>query len=298
MYLPQEIIDLITFYVEIDTSQYLSRTSTARAFRITNDKNRKNLAQLRLVNKSFCHSASTRLFRHIIAIAHSSYDTTQLPSLGRLVNLSKIPYAQYVRQVDIGYGSFPCSIREISLYTEDLAALLSSCLRQFHNLKALDFRGPPLALLPHDKIKASIDSILMSLCYVPLPNLTELEIQLPMTNDFAPLFAENISTLRIPIEQTLSCLQYLGLHVYAQTNQQSCAAYLLRIVELSTNLTSLSLSSTNYLSIDSLELGSEVHLRFLSLHKVRISSRNLVNIIERCNESMRYIQLKHVKIES
>ncbi|KAJ6142170.1 hypothetical protein N7497_011269, partial [Penicillium chrysogenum] len=179
-----------------------------------------------------------------------------------------------------------------------LAALLSSCLRQFYNLKALDFRGPPLALLPHDKIKASIDSILMSLCYVPLPNLTELEIQLPMTNDFAPLFAENISTLRIPIEQTLSRLQYLGLHVYAQTNQQSCAAHLLRIVELSTNLTSLSLSSTNYLSIDRLELGSQVCLRFLSLHKLRISSRSLVNIIEQCSESMHYIELKHLKIES
>jgi hypothetical protein len=214
------------------------------------------------------------------------------------VNLSKSPYAQYVRQVDIGYGSFPCSIRKVSLYTEDLAALLSSCLRQFHNLKALDFCGPPLALLPHDKIKASIDSILMSLCYVPLPDLTELGIQLPMTNDFAPLFAENISTLRIPIEQTLSRLQYLGLHVYAQTNQQSCAIHLLRIVELSTNLTSLSLSSMNYLSIDRLELGSTVHLRFLSLRKVRISSRTLVNIIEQCNESMQYIELRHVKIES
>ncbi|CAP86434.1 hypothetical protein PCH_Pc20g11050 [Penicillium rubens Wisconsin 54-1255] len=138
----------------------------------------------------------------------------------------------------------------------------------------------------------------MSLCYVPLPNLTELEIQLPMTNDFAPLFAENISTLRIPIEQTLSRLQYLGLHVYAQTNQQSCAAHLLRIVELSTNLTSLSLSSTNYLSIDRLELGSQVCLRFLSLHKLRISSRSLVNIIEQCSESMHYIELKHLKIES
>lgn len=138
----------------------------------------------------------------------------------------------------------------------------------------------------------------MSLCYVFLPSLTELEIQLPMTNDFAPLFAENTSPLRIPIEQTLSRLQYLGFHVYAQTNQQSCAAYFLWIVELSTNLTSLSLSSTNYLSIHSLELGSEVHLRFLSLYKVRISSRNLVDMIEQCNESMHYIHLNHVKIES
>lgn len=57
--------------------------------------------------------------------------------------------------------------------------------------------------------------MLMLLCYVPLPILTELELQLPMTKDFAPLLAENICTLRIPIEQTLSRLHYLGLHVYA-----------------------------------------------------------------------------------
>ncbi|KAJ5507699.1 hypothetical protein N7527_009842, partial [Penicillium freii] len=298
MYLPTEIIDLITFYVEINTSHSSSTKSTVRECRIMNDSNRTDLAKLRFVNKSLCRSASARLFRHIIAVAHSSYHNTQLPSLGRLVNLSNSPYAQYVRQVDIGYSSFPCSLQEVILYTEDLAALLSPCLRQFPNLKALDFRGPPLACLPYDKIKASIDSMLMSLCYVPLPNLTELELQLPMTNDFAPLFAENISALRIPIEQTLNRLHHIGLHVYAQTNQQSCVAYLSRIVELSTNLTSLSLSSTNYLSIDSLKLDSTVRLQCLSLRKVKISSRNLINIIEQCNESLQYIELRDVKIES
>jgi len=138
----------------------------------------------------------------------------------------------------------------------------------------------------------------MSLCYMPLPNLTELEIQLPMTNDFAPFFAENTSTLRIPIEQIFNRLHYLGLHVYAQTNQQSHAYNFLRIVELSTSLDSLSLSSTNYLSIDRLRLGSTVRLRFLSLHRVKISSRNLTNVIEQCTESMQYIELRHVKIES
>jgi Leucine-rich repeat (LRR) protein len=213
------------------------------------------------------------------------------------VSISSSQYAQYVRQVDLGYGSLPCSVEDIILYTEDLVGLLSSCLRQFPNLKALDFSGPPLTSLPHDKMKASIDPILMALCYVPLPNLTELEIQLPMTNDFAPLFAEKISILRIPIEQTLNRLHHLGLHVYAQTNQQSCATHLLRIVELSTSLTSLSLSSTNFLSIDSLRLSSKVCLRALSLHKVKISSRNLVNIIEQSIESMAYIELRHLQIE-
>ncbi|KOS38070.1 hypothetical protein ACN38_g11112 [Penicillium nordicum] len=297
MYLPAEIIDLITFYVEISTSQCSPNTSTSRELRTINNYNRRNLAKLRLVNKRFCYSASTRLFRHIISLAGSLYHTRHFPSLGKLVSLSNSQYAQYVRRVDIGYASFPCSIREVISYTEDLAGLLSSCLRQFPNLKALDFRGPSLTFLPHDKMKASIDSMLMSLCYVPLPNLTELELRLPMTNDLAPLFAENISTLRIPIEQILSRLHYIGLHVYAQTNQQSCATHLLRIVELSTSLISLSLSSTNYLSIDRLKLGPTVHLRFLSLHKVKISSRNLLNIFEQCSESMKYIELRHVKLE-
>ncbi|KAJ5657673.1 uncharacterized protein N7484_001322, partial [Penicillium longicatenatum] len=178
-----------------------------------------------------------------------------------------------------------------------LAGLLSSCLRQLPNLKALNFSGPPLTSLLHDEMKASIDPILMVLCYVPLPNLTELEIMLPMTNNFAPLFAEKISTLRIPIEQTLSRLHHLGLHVYAQTNQQSYASHLLRIVELSTNLTSLSLSSPNFLSIDSLRLSPRVRLRYLFLQNVNISSQNMVDIIEQSIGSLTYIELRHLQIE-
>jgi hypothetical protein len=120
-----------------------------------------------------------------------------------------------MRQIDNGYGSFLYSIGEVIFYTEDLAGLLSSCLGQFSNLKALEFRGPLLISLPYDNMKVSIDSILISLCYVPLPNLTELEIQFLITNDFALLFAENISILRMPIKQTLNRLHHLGLHVYA-----------------------------------------------------------------------------------
>ncbi|KAJ5663352.1 hypothetical protein N7507_004083, partial [Penicillium longicatenatum] len=237
------------FYVEIGTLQSSLETPTPRPSPKVNAQARKILAGLRLVNKRFCHSASIRLFRHIIALA------------------------------------------------EDLAGLLSSCLRQLPNLKALNFSGPPLTSLPHDEIKASIDPILMVLCYVPLPNLTELEIVLPMTNNFAPLFAEKISTLRIPIEQTLSRLHHLGLHVYAQTNQQSYASHLLRIVELSTNLTSLSLSSPNFLSIDSLRLSPRVRLRYLFLQNVNISSQNMVDIIEQSIGSLTYIELRHLQIE-
>jgi Leucine-rich repeat (LRR) protein len=278
------------FYVEIGTLQSSLETPTPQPSRKVNAQARKTLAGLRLVNKRFCHSASIRLFRHIIALAGSLCHTTHLPPVEKLMRISNSQYAQYVHQVDLGYGSLPYSVGDIVVYTEDLAGLLSSCLRQLPNLKALNFSGPPLTSLPHDEMKASIEPILMVLCYVPLPNLSELEIMLPMTNNFAPLFAEKISTLRIPIEQTLSRLHYLGLHVYAQANQQSYASHLLRIVELSTNLTSLSLSSPNFLSIDSLRLSPRVRLRYLFLQNVNISSQNMVDIIEQSIGSLTYIE--------
>lgn len=34
------------------------------------------------------------------------------------------------------------------------------------------------------------------------------------------------------------------------------------------------------------------------MHKVKTSSQNLVNVIEQCNESIHYIELRHMKIES
>ncbi|CAG8171314.1 unnamed protein product [Penicillium olsonii] len=190
------------------------------------------------------------------------------------------------------------SVGDIISYTEDLVGLLSSCLRQFPNLKALDFSGPPLKSLIHDKMKASIDPIIMALCYVPLPNLRELEIQSTMTNDFAPFFAEITSILRTRLNRPSIVFIILNCASIAQTNQQSYTTYLLRTVELSTSLTSLSLSSTDYLSIDHLNLGSTVRLRILFLHKVKFSSRNLVKIIEQCSESMQHIESRHVKLEA
>lgn len=118
-----------------------------------------------------------------------------------------------------------------------------------------------------------------------------------MTNDFAQLFVHSASALRIPIKQTLKRLKHLGLHVYAQANQQAYVGYLLMIIELSTSLTSLSISSQNYLSIENLKLGSLVCLQSLCLQRVKISSPCLVNLLEQCNWSMANIQLQHVEIE-
>lgn len=44
--------------------------------------------------------------------------------------------------------------------------LVDFMLAQFPNLKALNFRGPPLTFLPHKKVKASFDRILISLCHL------------------------------------------------------------------------------------------------------------------------------------
>lgn len=233
-----------------------------------------------------------------MAIAGLFCQNITLPALARLVNICNSPYTQYVLQVDVGYGPLSYKTEEAMSYAEDLTALLSYCLNRLPNLKSLNFCGPPLMCLPHEILKSSIDTVLRLLCYMPPRHLTELELQLPMANDFAPLFAGRHSTLPIPIGQTLKLLRHLGLHIYAQTNQNAHATHILRIIELSISLTSLSISGTNDLSLDSLKLGPGVRLQYLFLANVSISSHGILNLIEQFKDSIESIELQSIRIGS
>ncbi|OQE31381.1 hypothetical protein PENSTE_c001G00640 [Penicillium steckii] len=284
------------FYVEAATANPLPEALIPPTSWITARRSKESLALLRLVNKAFCHSASARLFRNMVALVDQSCHTTKLPSLSRLMSLVASPYAQYLQQLDIGYTEYSYSKADVEIYMEVLSNLLSSFLWRLPNLKTISFNCPRTPNLFYESSRAGIDSILRSLRYVPLPNLSELELRLPMTSHFTSLFGPNISPMRIPIQHTLQRLRYLGLRVNGQTNQQDFATYLFKMVEASTSLVSLSISSMDNLSVDGLELAPNVRLRCFSLCKVRISYSTLVQILEQNRESMKKVELKDIRM--
>jgi hypothetical protein len=274
---------------------------------------RRRLAALRLAGRAFCSGASQPLFRHIIATAGSFQKISPLVGLNEL---SKSLYAVYVHQIDLGFQDFEHTTASHSLYVEDLAGVLPCCLVRLPNLNALKFHCPPLSL-PQEKTRVFINTVVAALRYVPLLNLTALDITFPITYDFEQLICSDASALRIPIDSVLRNLRHLSLKVSQYTSHRGqrywstrvspenaalpndiYAIHLFRLVELAVNLNSLEICSTDLLSLDNIQFGRSLRLKSLDLTSVAVSSRTLLSLLEKCQESMRSVQLWRVELNS
>lgn len=213
------------------------------------------LTSLRLVNRGFCAIASPLLFRHIVAICVPFQKESPL---GRLIEISKSPYAVYIQRLDIGFRFFDnSSVESVSLYQEDLAGILPGCLARLPNINALEFHDASLSL-PWENETTAAKTVVAALRYGLLSNLTELEFTLPLGGDFGQLFDNKASTLRIPIAHTLRALHHLGLHIggkmspYTHSNRTR-ASYIFQLVELAVNITSLAISSESLIVLTNFE---------------------------------------------
>ncbi|PYH41640.1 uncharacterized protein BP01DRAFT_360132 [Aspergillus saccharolyticus JOP 1030-1] len=321
MQAPQEIYDLIVSQVDdVDSRPWAVPT---RQYMIPSDELRHQLATLRLVNRAFCRSASPRLFRHLRVVAKSSQSKTSQSPLVGLVELSHGPYADYVRQVDIGLEDDTEHSEEFcSMFLEDLAGVLPSCLHRLPQLKALDFQGFP-GSSPEATARELVNTVIRSLRYTPLPNLTELEIAFPITHDFAHFFpAKTISSsaLRISIEHVLQHLDHLGLRItaspsdaqpshqpagpaqnaaaYALLPNQAHAHWLFKMIRHASHLKSLSIAGSETLDLDGASFSRSLRLESIHLHRVSISSYKLLSLVEQCKDSIRHIELRQVQLNS
>lgn len=233
-----------------------------------------------------------------------------------LSRLSHSAYAADVRQIDLRLGEYFGSTDKYQLDVEDLAGLLSSCLVRFPRLSALEVHRLPSSL-SEEKTRVFISTIVAALRYVPLPNLTELEISFPITHDFGELFSDKASPIRVPIERVLGSLRHLHLSVTEYTSvigqrfwrtpispanaalpNESYMIYLSRLVEAAVNLDSLSIGSTNILNLDNIEFASSLRLKSLRLRSVSISPLRLTSLVEQCKDTVKHIELDFVKLNS
>lgn len=220
-----------------------------------------------------------------------------------------------MRQIDFGFNEYASSTTN-SLYVEDLAGLLSSYLVRFANLNALEFHKPPPAL-PQEETRLYIHSIIAAFRYVPLPNLEELVIHFPITHNFRQFFPLKTSALQIPIINILQQLRHLELYVCAYTNRhhqrywatpilpenaalpnETHASYLFRMIEPAINVRSLSIRSLDILNLDPVKFSPSLRLWSLSLSSVSISAHKLLSLVDQSRESVRYIDLQLVKLNS
>ena len=166
---------------------------------------RRRLAALRLVSKAFCYSASARLFRHIIIEADSS---SQKPPLARLLELSNSPYAVYVVRSTFDLRVLFQLINLTPYMWKTSPDCCPVAWPDFPISAPWSFIVHP-RLYPHEK-GVFINTVVAAIRYVPLLNLTELQVNFPITHDFGQLFSSKASTLRIPIEHVLRRPRHLG----------------------------------------------------------------------------------------
>lgn len=258
------------------------------------------LTSLRLVNRGFCAIASPLLFRHIVAICVPFQKESPL---GRLIEISKSPYAVYVQRLDVGFRFFDSSsIESVSLYQEDLAGILPGCLARLPNINALEFHDASLSL-PWESEATAAKTVVAALRYGLLSNLTELEFTLPLGPDFGQLFNNKASTLRIPIAHTLRALHHLGLHIGGKMSpythsHRTRASYIFQLVELAVNITSLAISSESLIVLTNFESTRFLCLRHVDLKGVETSADALTSLITQSKESIRSIRFHKITIDS
>lgn len=145
---------------------------------------RRNLAALRLVNRTFCRCASPWLFQYVDARHKHQAD---MLALERLKKISQSKYAKYVRQVDIGFTPDIVyagdTLDDCVIYVGDLQGLLGTYLARFPCIKALEFHEP-LPALNKDLITIYTQTVVSTMRYVSFPRLEELEIKVPIGSDF------------------------------------------------------------------------------------------------------------------
>lgn len=286
-----------------------------RHYTIWDSEVQQRLRDLRLVSRAFCRSASARLFRHIIMNLFADENTARLLALREI---SESPYNIYVRQITFHFDGLSVLEQDAKQsYVEDVAGLLSSCLARFPTLKSLEFCSAPTNLTPEMK-SAYFDTIAAALRYVPLPSLTELEVELPVTYSFGRFFPSETNSLRIPIEDVLRRLRHLGLSITNFTSEEEAqkllfiqvkpenaaypnelhASHFFRMVELAPNLESLQIRTTDPLDLDHIKFPPSLRLRSLDLCKLSISARTLASLVDQCRETIRYIDLGVVTLNS
>ena len=108
----------------------------------------------------------------------------------------------------------------LEYFLDDLVAILLACLTTFRRLQSLGLRGPAVDSMDMtDSVRLSIRALASDLLrYVPLLELQELTLALPLTYDYSAIMRRAITAedtpLRLPLHSALAYIKHLDLTIY------------------------------------------------------------------------------------
>ena len=215
-------------------------------------------------------------------------------------------------------------------FLEDMVAILPVCLTSFRNLLAIGIRGPAIDSVDmSDAVRLALRTLASDLLrYVPMLNLQELTLALPLTYDFSAIIRRAMTTedtpLRIPLHTAMAPLRHVDLTVYDSHDKDpisgrvppstsratpraaaqlrppnyAYAAQFFRLAHLPARLESLRISCTHFLDMDHLDICLLMHLRSLDLRHVKVSSTKLLSILSACAATLHGIVFEGVELKS
>ncbi|KAH7010820.1 uncharacterized protein B0I36DRAFT_257122 [Microdochium trichocladiopsis] len=294
-------LQITSFVEDVNRTRHPYLDDHTWPYREISQECRKSLANLRLVSRSFCRSASRPFFRHFQATIEGQCPDSR--PLERLLNLSNSAYAVYVRRLEVGVDCSGDSNHEaLSTCVEDVAATLPACLARFTNLNVLQFHGS-LSCCSRGTAGLFRDTVITALRYVPLSNLTDLDVTFPIAYDFGLFLGSKATVVRIPIENVLRRLRHLGLFLSEYTTRHGQRYWPTAVsaenAALPNNTHAIHLCrSTDILNLDNMNLHNSLHLKSLYLKGVSISSHVLISLIEQCKDTITSIELRRVELNS
>ena len=316
--------------LHVEDPQYWDCRYAARPTQIYDAESQKALADFRLVSKTFCRSASPRLFREVNARMTSRHDgTLQSLPLNKLLRLSRSDHAQHVRTISVGVAKVFHSHDEsaVAKYINDLGVVLPACFPSYPRLCALRFSGPCYPgghkedhHFPEELRRALRETIENTLGNTLMRSLTDLSLALPLTHDFAALIDDcqlAIPNDLGPLLDLLSRLRHLDIKIdensghggqhwmlkpksgvqKAYPNEKFASGFF-EFIEQARNVESLRIRVTHVLDMDLLVTSQLRTLRVLELENLKLSIESFCNIIERNIDTLRAIDLDGVQLKS
>ena len=314
----------------MEDPQYWDCRYAPRPTQIYEAKSQSALANLRLVSKLFCNSASPRLFREVNATMTSRVDgTLQSRPVNKLLEFSRGVYAQYVRVISVGIARV---IKEqdrlvVANYIQDLGSILPACFPSYQRLKTLRISGPYYPgghvqdfPFPEDLRHALRNTIETILGHASAGSFNELSLALPLTHDFAALIDDArymILTLPTPFQDLLTTLSHLDINVgdnsgpggqhwmlkpksgaqKAYPNEKFAPGFF-AFIEIANNVETLRIRATHVLDMDLLNTARFCKLRSLELRNIKAHWGSLVAVVENNTETLRAIDLDGVELKS
>ena len=299
-----------------------------RPTQIYEAKSQSALANLRLVSKVFCSSATPRLFREVNATMTSRVDgTLQSRPLNKLLELSRGDYARYVRVISVGVARVIKHKMVVANYIQDLGSILPACFPSYQRLETLRVSGPCYPggherdlPFPENLRLAFRNTIENTLGYAPAGSLTELSLTLPLTHDFAALIDDNqymAFTWQAPFQDILATLSHLDIAIGDNSGQggqswmlkhsssaqkaypnERFAPGFFKFIEFAKNVETLRIRATHVLDMDLLNTARFRKLRILELRNIKVSWDRFVAVVENNAETLRAIDLDGIQLKS